>query len=273
MRYIKEISASPFLVLSNLYHYRHILSQMVLREVKGRFAGSIGGLFWHFVHPVIMVLIYLFVFVYIFKLRIGMGGERVSSAIYIMSGIFPWVILSEGLSRGTSSLIENANLIQKTYFPTEILPTKAVIAPLINYGVALLLLAAFQMAAHGLWKIALILPLLVLVQIYFTLGIVFFSATLSVFFRDVLQLVNIVVGFWIYVTPIFYPTEMLPEWAQTAMYINPLFPFVSMYHSLFLEGSIGPWHMPVLAVCWTAFFFLSGSFVFSKLKPEFADWL
>ena len=91
MHNIKELFKSPLVVLINLYHFRHILHQMVLREVKGRFAGSIGGLFWHFIHPILMVLIYLFIFVAIFKLRVGTGGGTGASAIYLMAGIFPWM--------------------------------------------------------------------------------------------------------------------------------------------------------------------------------------
>lgn len=273
MRYMKEISGSPWLVLKNLYDYRNILHQMVLREVKGRFAGSIGGLFWHFVHPILMVLIYLVVFVYIFKLRVGTGEGTGASAVYIMAGIFPWIILADGLSRGTSALVENANLIQKTYFPTEILTAKAVLAPFINFGIALLLLAAFRIYTDGLWGILIILPFVLLLQIFFTIGLAFVCSTFSVFFRDILQVVQIVISFWIYATPIFYETSMLPAWAADLMYANPLFPFISLYHALFIRGALAPWPIPGLALLWTGVFYIFGAFIFTKLKAEFADWL
>lgn len=273
MRYLREITESPWEVLKNLYQYRNILHQMVLREVKGRFAGSVGGLFWHFIHPILMVFIYLVVFVYIFKLRVGTGQGTGASAVYIMAGIFPWIILADGLSRGTSALIENANLIQKTYFPTEILTAKAVLAPFINFGLALLLLAAFRIFTEGLWQILLILPFILLLQIFFTIGLAFLCSAFSVFFRDILQVVQIIVSIWVYATPIFYETSMLPAWAADLMYINPLFPFISMYHSLFISGTIAPWHMPGLSLAWTAGFYIFGAFIFTKLKAEFADWL
>lgn len=273
MRYLKEISESPWIVLKNLYHFRNILHQMVLREVKGRFAGSIGGLFWHFIHPIIMVFIYLVVFVYIFKLRVGTGGGTGASAVYLMAGIFPWIILADGLSRGTSALIENANLIQKTYFPTEILTAKAVLAPFINFGIALLLLAAFRIFTDGLWGILVILPFILLLQVFFTIGLAFICSAFSVFFRDILQVVQIIVSIWVYATPIFYETSMLPAWATNLMYINPLFPFISMYHSLFINGTIASWHMLGLSLAWAGGFYVFGAFVFTKLKAEFADWL
>ena len=273
IKYFKEMLISPFIIIKNLYIYRHILVQMVVREIKGRFAGSMGGLIWNFVHPILMLICYLFVFVYIFKLRVGTGGGAGASAVYIMAGLFPWVILVEGLSRGTFSLIENANIIQKTFFPTEILPAKAVITPLFSYGIAIVLLTIYEVIVNRSVCIILILPLVLLLQIFFTLGMAFLSATVSVFFRDFMQLVNIVISFWIFLTPILYPVIMLPEWAKKLMYLNPLYPFMSTYQSLFLNGYLEQWHMIVLAFVWTLAFFVIGAFIFNKLKFEFADWL
>ncbi len=272
LKYIREMAGAPVEVVRNLYHYRHILSQMVIREIKGRFAGSIGGLLWHFVHPILMMIIFLFVFVYIFKLRIGAGGTG-SSALFLLAGLFPWMILAEGLARGTSSLVENANLIQKTYFPVEILTAKAVIAPLLSYGIAILVLMVYKVTAYGSAGLLFLLPFIMVLQILFTMGISFLSATISVFFRDMMQVMNLFVSFWIYVTPILYPIDMLPNWAKQAMYLNPLYPFMSIYQSLLLHGSLERPHLVGLAALWALLLFVAGAFVFQKLKYEFADWL
>ncbi len=272
-RRAQEIVSAPFRVLRNLYTYRHMLFHMVRNEIKGRFAGSMGGFLWNFVHPILMLLVYLFVFVYIFKVRLAGGGGAGGSVIYLMSGLFPWMIIAEGLMRGTSSIIENATLIQKTSFPTEVVLAKAVLVPLFSYGIALVLLALYEVALTGSFQIILILPLLILVQIMFTLGIASLTATLSVFFRDVLQLVQILVNFWIYLTPILYPVAMLPSWVHKLMYLNPLFPLISIYQSVFIRGTFVSWYVFTMMLAWTIFFFVSGAFVFSKLKYEFADWL
>jgi lipopolysaccharide transport system permease protein len=273
IKYLKEIVSSPFIVIKNLYIYRHMLLQMIIREIKGRFAGSMGGLIWNFVHPILLLLVYLFVFVYIFKLRVGSSGGGGTSALYLMAGLFPWIILAEGLSRGTSSLIENANIIQKTFFPTEILPAKAVLTPFLSYGIAIILLILYKIIFTGTFGIIFIILLIILLQIFFTIGIAFLSSTVSVFFRDVMQLIHIIISFWIFLTPILYPVSMLPYWAKKAMYLNPLYPFMSMYQSLFLNGHIGQQHLLILAFIWAATFFVIGAFVFNKLKYEFADWL
>lgn len=273
-KYIKELVYSPFNILGNLYRYKHILFQMIVRELKGRFAGSMGGILWHFVHPILMLLIFLFVFVYIFKVRIGANGNTTLSSIYLMSGLFPWIIMAEGLSRGTSSLIENANLIQKTFFPTEILTAKAVITPLLNYGVAIILLTLYTILFldHPI-KVFIILPLILCLQVFITLGLAFLTATVSVFFRDIMQIVQIMIGFWIYLTPILYPVDMLPLWAKKAMYINPFYPLISIYQSLLVNGGLADPLMLLLTLGWSFSFFVIGAFFFNKLKYEFADWL
>lgn len=272
-RFLKEISTAPADIIRNLYYYRHILSRMVTQEIKGRFAGSAGGVLWNFVHPMLMLIVYLFVFVYIFRIRVATTGGAGTSALYLIAGLFPWMILAEGLSRGTSSLIENANLIQKTAFPNEILPAKALLAPLFSYGIALLLLLLYKIIYSGAFAVILLLPLIVFLQIFFTMGIVFLTATVSVFFRDIMQLVHVVISFWIYLTPILYPISLLPGWAKTVMYFNPLFPFITVYQSLFVSGAVDGWSMLLLSSLWTVLFFVIGSFVFNKLKYEFADWL
>lgn len=273
-RYIKEMLIAPLQVLRTLYKNRHILFHMVKNEIRGRFAGSVGGVVWNFAHPLMMLVVYLTVFVYIFKLRVGTHAGPGASALFLMAGLFPWIIIAEGILRGTSSLLENANLIQKTAFPTEILTAKAVIAPILSHGVAIAILVGYRVVTGGSPAVILILvPAVVVLQTLFVLGVVFLTSTASVFFRDALQLVNLVVGFWIYLTPILYPVTMLPQWAHKVMYLNPLYPFMSLYHTLLLEGSLGPWHMPTLALLISYGLFMFGSFVFTKLKFEFADWL
>ena len=246
--------------------------QMVINEIKGRFAGSVGGLFWHFLHPILMLIIYLFVFVHVFKMRVAGGGSEASS-IYLMAGLFPWIIMAEGLMRGTSSVIENSNLIQKTSFPTEILTAKAILAPLLSYGVALVLLMLYSAVTHLSFVALALVPLILIVQTIFSTGVVFLTSSLSVFFRDTLQLVQVIISFWLYVTPILYPVSMLPEWAQKIMYLNPVYPLVSVYQSVLLNGDAGNWSMLLLSVVWASVFFVGGAFVFNKLKYEFADWL
>ena len=260
IKYFKEILTSPFYIIKNFFLYRHLLLQMVTREIKGRFAGSMGGLLWNFIHPILMLVVYIFVFVYIFKIRVGSEAGAGTSVVYLIAGLFPWIMISEGLSRGTSSLIENANLIQKTSFPVEILPAKAVIAPLFSYGIAILLLSAYKMISSGSFAFIFFLPFIFLLQIIFTLGISFLTATLSVFLKDVMQIMQVIINFWMYLTPILYPMNLLPDWAARLMYLNPLYPVISLYHDIFVDGRISQWKMISLSLGWSLGFFFYWGF-------------
>jgi lipopolysaccharide transport system permease protein len=246
---------------------------MAGREIKGRFAGTSAGILWSFIHPLIMLLVYLFVFVYIFKLRLPDYSGTKSAAIYLMAGLFPWMAMAEGIMRSTSSLVENAALIQKTVFPTEILPAKAVIAAFSTHGIAIGVLALYALLAKQQAALLVYLPFIVILQLLFTLGAGFIFACLSVFVRDILQILQIIIGFWIYATPILYPVSMLPEWARDIMYLNPVYPFISIYQSIFLQGGIRDYNMVLLVLMWTIIFYSTGAYLFSKLKHEFADWL
>ncbi len=271
--FFKNVLKQTLNISKNFFLYKHLLIHMVIREIKSRFAGSSAGILWSFIHPLVMLLAFLFVFVYIFKLRLPEYSGSQGAVIYLMAGLFPWMALAEGISRSTSSLLENATLIQKTVFPTEILPAKAVIAAFSTHGIAIGALAVYAVLIKHHIAILAYLPFIIVLQLLFTLGVGFILACLSVFLRDTLQVVQLLITFGIYVTPILYPISMLPEWARSIMYINPVYPFISIYHDLFLHGGIRDYTMVLLVLMWTIIFYSTGAYVFSKLKPEFADWL
>lgn len=246
---------------------------MVRQEIRGKFAGSFGGLVWHFLQPMLMVLVYLFVFVQVFKLRVEGAGAESFSALYIMAGLFPWLIFSEGLSRGSQCLHENANLIQKTAFPSELLVFKAVLAPYVSFGIVLLGLALYRLIFIGFSWHVLLFPCIVLLQFLFTCGLVFFMATLAVYFKDILQLIAIFVGFGMYLVPILFPESMLPAFAKNLMYFNPTYPMIYPYQRMIVFGDMGDVTILWMLAGWSLCLFFAGSFVFYKLKDEFADWL
>jgi len=259
--------------VKNFLVFRHLVVHMIKTDIRGRFAGSSMGLFWNFIHPFIMLLVFLFVFAYIFRLRIPEHAGSTGAAVYIMAGLFPWMALAEGLNRSTTSLIENATLIQKTVFPTEILIAKAVITPFSTHGIAIALLALYMLATAHNTAALLMIPFVVGLQVVFTIGVGFIFASLAVLLRDTVQILQLVINFWLYITPILYPLSMLPSWSQGLMSANPVYPFVTIYQSLYLRGSIGDGTLLVLALGWSLLSYAVGSIVFSRLKGEFSDWL
>lgn len=270
---LNDLIQAPLEISRNLYQFKHVIRQMIKSEIKGKFAGSFAGLLWHVIHPLVMLGVYVMVFLFIFDLKVGSSSGTGTSTIYLLSGLFPWMMIAEGISLGTVAVIQNANLIKRTYFPTEILLAKSVMAPFCSFGIVLGVLALFRVLLYKFWGLLLILPCVVVLQLVFTMGVTLFTATISVFFRDIVHLVDIIIRFWIFLTPILYPVSRLPEWGKTIMFLNPLYPLISIYQSLFLTGVIQQWRMVWLALLWTLGLLIPAAYLFNKLKYEFADWL
>lgn len=273
MNNAKLFLKAPVSILQNLMRHRHLLMRMIWQEIRGRFAGSFGGLVWHFLQPLLMVTVYLFVFVHVFKLRVEGAGAENFSALYIMAGLFPWLIFAEGLSRGSQCIHENANLIQKTAFPSELLVFKAVLTPYISFGMIVVGLAVYRLLFIGFSWHVFALPVVAMLQFLFTCGLVFLFATLAVYFKDILQLINIFVGFGMYLVPILFPASMLPELAQRLMYLTPTYPMIYPYQRMLVFDNMGETSILYMLLGWSLLFWALGSFVFYKLKDEFADWL
>jgi len=270
--FTRSLQSIPIVFLLSLYSYRHLLTRMIRHELKGRFAGTIGGMLWNLAHPLLIAFVYLFVFVYVFKLKLGITGSSEASVVYIIAGLFPWMIIAEGTSKGTTAPMENASLIKKSHFPVEVLLAKCVITPIFSHGIVLVILSVHAVFTNAsLWLFTL-LPVILVIQIFFTLGMVFFLATTAVFFRDIVEFVQILTTMGMFLTPIFYNVSMVPNWAKLALYFNPFYPFIYSYQSLFLNGIID-FRMLALAFGWTSLLFVLGAIFFNKFKSEFADWL
>jgi len=246
---------------------------MTSREIKGQFAGSFGGILWSVAHPLIMFCVYLVVFVKIFKMRAPEYAGQAGFAFYLMSGLFPWMAFVEGLQRATSSVIQNGNLIKKSVFPVEILPAKSILSAFVASGIALVVLGGYVAVSLGNVSALALLPLAALVQIVFTLGLGFLFASIAPYFRDVVQMVQVAVNFWFYLTPILYPLSLLPEWGRTLMWCNPFYPFVRVYHDIVILGSIADTGAALAAIGWALGSYCAGAYIFARLKYDFADWV
>ncbi len=273
LKYCKEMSVAPFAIAASLYRHKHLLRQMIRQDIRGRFAGTLGGIVWNLLHPLVQALVYIFIFVFIFHLRIDSSIHSGTSVVYIIAGLFPWLLIADGIAKGTLAPFENAHLIHKSAFPIEVLIAKSVIIPIFSHGFVLLLLVVYQIWGDGsAWILAPLLPAL-FIQIVFTLGVAFITSTISIYFRDFIQLVAILVSIGIFLTPIFYHLSMVPLWVKNAMNFNPFFSFIYVWQSVILNGIDGSMVILLQAGGWAIAFFLVGAFLFNKLKAEFVDWL
>lgn len=248
-----------------------LLREFVRRDFKGRYAGSALGFLWSFVQPLFQLVLFNFVFATVMKL--SPAGERTENfAVFLFCGLLPWTAFNEGVQRASTVITENATLVKKLSFPSEILVLAVCIAALLHEGIAaivfLVILGLFgKLSLGGLPVLLLALPL----QIALTLGLGLFLSSLQVFFRDTAQVLSMIFMGWFYMTPIVYPMSLVPTRFQPWLELNPLTVLVHLYREAFLGGGVpwGPelgWLAVVSGVC-----LAGGLMLFRSLKSAFAD--
>ena len=232
-----------------------------------------GGLIWYILTPLSTLLMYVFIFSVVFQIRmkpIETGTD--SFVVYLLAGLLPWLAFSEAVTNAPGLIIGKSNLITKVLFPTEVLPIASVVVTYLINGVGFLFLLGFLLFlgyGHVVW---LWFPVVLGLQMVFTLGFVIWISSLSVFIRDIQQFMGIVVQIWFYLTPILFPLSMVPEKYRALLTINPLYPFVELYHLILLQHQIS-WFLFGYAGAMAGLFFLSAIIFFNHVKSAFADVL
>ena len=256
-------------IFKNIYLFRELILNLVLREVQMRYRRTFFGFLWSFLNPLLLMMVYTLVFSLFVRIRM----DNYSS--FVFCGLLPWIWFTSSLNDGVNSLISNAQLVTKTYFPVEILPVVSVLTHLVNYLFSLPLLIMFLMFN----KISLGLPLLIcfipllLFQFLFTQGLVFITASLNVYFRDVQHILGNLLTLWFFLCPIIYPFTIIPEKYKFLIYLNPMALFSMAYQDVYFFNRYPelPSFITLLSVSSTIFFI--GSALFSRLKPVFAEEL
>lgn len=254
------------------YRHRTLFWSFITQEIKGRYVGSILGLVWSLLLPIANMLIYIFVFTMIFKIQLRPGYGTQNFVLYLLSGLLPWMMFAEAIGISPGIFISRANLITKVAFPVELLPLSGVVVVFFINSIGLLLFLCFLgMKGHAsfYW---LLLPAVVGVHMLFTLGLVVLIASLSVFIRDIHQMIGVVLSLWMYLTPILYPISMVPQQLQWMLYLNPLCLYIELYHQVLLCNTIS-WEMLLGCSALALVFFMAGAGFFSKSRNAFADVL
>jgi len=203
-----------------------LCKSLAIRDVKVRYAGSSLGMLWNFVHPLVLFVTYYFICAHIFRLKLQ--NPDYSYAEYLFSGLWPWIVFSEAISRCCGIYVENAQIIKKVMFPIEVLVPSVVFShtfyllfgflPIIFYRGLTAETVSFFNYISGLW----VLGFGLLAFIFITIGLGWIVAAFTVFFRDLQQFVQVILNLWFYATPILYPVELVPTKFRTILACNPL---------------------------------------------------
>lgn len=230
--------------LRELWAYRELILNLVSRDLKVRYKNSLLGVVWSWLNPLLMMLIFTFVF--------GVLYERVDIPNYhvlFLSALLPWNFFVGAVMGGIPSIVRGANLIKKVYFPREVLPISVVLSSLINFLIALPVFFVLALASGvrpTVW--VLLLPIPILIEVIFAIGIVLFLSTVEVFYRDTHMLMDVGIQAWFFLTPIIYPIKSLP--AQVTLLgltfnprlwlfrLNPMASIINTYQDILYYGTL-----------------------------------
>ncbi len=268
---VRTALTAPFL---SLYRERRLIWAMALRDMLGRYKGTVGGALWAVLNPLLMIATYTFLFASILKVRFGPQGSLTDFAFYFIAGFLPWLAFSDPVLRSQSVIVDYSNFVKRVVFPFEVLPVNmrvsAFLTNLIGLGLFLLARVLF---GHTLPATLLLLPLVMLCQLAFTLGLAWFLASVGVFLRDIGQVLSVLFTLWFFLTPICYPeTSFSPE-LRAYFAFNPFFHVVRAYRLLLMEGTMLPADTAVALAAYSLPVFFLGSAWFWKTKKAFADVL
>lgn len=219
--------------VQELYQYRELLFSWTKRELKLRYKQSLLGGMWAILQPLILMLL----FALVFSIFVRLPTDGIPYPIFAYTALLPWTYFATSLSFGAPSLVSNMNLVTKIYFPREIIPLASIGAALVDFIVAsvvlVLLMLYYQVPFHVtlLW-----VPILILIQTIFIIGVSLFASILNAFYRDVRFVVPLALQVWMYATPIIYPLSSVPDWLRPFYLLNPMAGLVDSYRRVILKG-------------------------------------
>jgi lipopolysaccharide transport system permease protein len=251
-----------------LFQSKDLLLAWTNRTIRGRYQQSFLGWLWAIVQPVASVVIFSIIFTRFVPVNTGSIPYPVFSYI----AVAPWSFLAASLQDMTISLVQNISLVTKVYFPREVLPVSAMLARLLDFAVAIIVLVALLI----IYKIPvylpglIYLPLILLLQIILILGIGLITASLNVFYRDVQPLLALVIQLWFYASPIIYPVTLVPEQFRFLYYLNPMAGILEAYRGVLLYQT-QPAISLLIAGIEATLLLIFGYWLFKRVEFQFAD--
>ena len=264
-----------------------LLWNLTQREVRGKYKRTALGQLWSLANPIAAIIVYTFIFSVVFQVpaQVGESSGLDNYALWLVCGLLPWLFFQSTITQGVRSIIDNANLVQKVYFPRLVLPVSLTGAALVNWSfeMAVLVVALSIVGAFVLpW-----LPLVIVFMVLLALFAAGFSMVLSianVYFRDMAYLVTVVLQFWFYLTPILYPFSLVqgqsdkwggilgtPVTLEMLYRLNPMEPFVTIFRDLLYHNTFPDSSSVIAAVCWAVGMVAVGLWYFVKTERRLAE--
>lgn len=249
--------------IEKIYLYRYTLWDMSLKQLKAKYSGSILGISWAIINPLLIMSTVTFVFTIIFKTEIK------NFSLFVLSGIFPWMFFSNALSEATLSLLNQQSILHQFNLPREILPLSSILSNFLNFLIGWVIIYPLFLFFNP--KIISLLPLLIavlLLNLFFVCGLGLALSVLNIFFRDFGHLLGVLLMFWFWVTPVFYSLDMIPARFRWVCSFNPMTPYVICYREVIFSGYVPNSLVFLGSFLWAGFSLILGLLIFSHFEPK-----
>lgn len=255
-------------IFRNLYNYRELLRTSVKKDVGGKYKNSFLGVLWSFVNPLLQIAVYAIIFPLI------MRNGQPHYTLFLCSALIPWTFFSTVIIRSSSTMIENANIIKKVYFPREILPISVVTSEAVNFVISTILIVGFAIfEGVGLSRFLIFYPIVLIVQYILLIGISLVVSSITVYIRDMQHIIGVLMQLLFYITPIVYNVDSIPADFSWILKYNPMTYFINAYRSMFYLHQM-PEMKPLLVLLIIGIAnCILGYLIFNKLQKKFAEEL
>jgi len=257
-----------YLEIRELYRYRELIKNLVIRDIKKRYKRSILGFLWVMLDPLLMMIVFYAVFVGIF------GRTLYNYTAYVISGITMWQLFAQGTKISSMTLISNRNLITKLYMPKSIFPLSVVVSSFVHFLFALVpLLLVIILSGTSISANVLFIPAVVLLIFFFSLGISFAVSTIAVFFHDAVYIYDVLLLAWMYLSAIFYPVSILPEKLQFLMSFNPVYHYIVLFRGCLYDNNISLSEHMLYGLIFSLISFSLGWIIYIKNRERIVFYL
>jgi lipopolysaccharide transport system permease protein len=270
-----DYSASPLMIVGSLVRHRDLIVQLTRRAVIGRYRGSVIGVLWALLHPLVMLGVYTLVFQVVFPTRweLPMAGHG-EFALFLFAGLIVYGLFADCANHAPSLVLNHINYVKKIVFPLEILPWVSLGSALFHTGVSVgMLVLCYAMFHFSVNWTLLLFPLLLFPLGLMALGLSWFLASVGVFLRDVGQVIGVLTSMMLFLSPVFYPITALPAAYQPLMYLNPLTFQVEQARNVLIMGKPLAWQGLVIYFLCSVLVAWFGLWWFQKTRKGFADVL
>ncbi|SFP37346.1 ABC-2 type transport system permease protein [Butyrivibrio proteoclasticus] len=253
--------------LKEIYEYREMIFSLVHRDIRGKYKGSVLGIFWSLLNPLLQLIVYTIVFSVIMRA----GYDKYY--LFLFVALVPWLFFNLSVSAGSTVIWNQKELVNKIYFPREVLPIAHVTAQLVNMLLSFIVIfLVVIVTGHGInLKAILFLPIIIVIEYLMALGFTFLSSSITIFFRDFEFILAVFMMAWQFLSPVMYGVDMVPEQLRPIFMMNPLTPILMVYRDIIYSKVVPDMKNLATSAIFALVIFAIGAIVFGSLKKKFSE--